>query len=313
MLTTNRADTDKLLNLAIIISHEMVSLQQNVHHSESKGDGVKTPLSKLKTLAYLFVLVVLFGLLPSCTDNGSDLEAVQGSTKMQELAGTSWSLSLLRGDGLLLISIITADFDQDGKVEGISGCNGYSANYETDGEKISISELESTGSTCRQRLMDQETSYLETLESIETYGVRGTTMEMLDNEGRAMLVYHTLAQTKLRGSSWTLTDYDDGSGAVVPVLPGTKTTANFGDDGLLSGSGGCNGYSASYDVANKLVNIEALVMTEMACLEPEGLMEQELQYLAALAETKSYVIVGDAMGLLDGDGAILTIFSSGKE
>jgi heat shock protein HslJ len=239
----------------------------------------------LKFSAYLFVLVILFGLLPGCSDNGSEVEAVPGSTKMQELAGTSWSLSLLRGDGLLLISIITADFDQDGMVEGISGCNGYSANYETDGEKISITNLESTGSTCRQRLMDQETSYLKTLESIETYGVRGTTMEMRDGDGRAMLVYDTMAQTRLRGSSWTLTDYDDGSGTVVPVLPDTTVTADFGDDGLLSGSGGCNGYSASYDVANKLVNIEALVMTEMACLEPDGLMDQETNYLTALASS----------------------------
>ena len=161
--------------------------------------------------------------------------------------------------------------------------------------------------------MDQETSYLETLESIETYAVRGTTMEMRDSDGAAMLVYDTLAQTKLRGSSWTLTDYDDGSGTVVPVLPGSTVTADFGDDGLLSGSAGCNGYSASYDVANRLVNIEALVMTEMACLGPEGLMEQELNYLSALADTEFYVIVGDGMGLLDQDGAILTIYSPGKE
>ena len=268
--------------------------------------------TKVTQLLYLFALVLVIGLIAGCSGSDSESEAVSGGSDQQDLAGTSWSLSLLRGDGLLLISIVTADFDDNGSVSGIAGCNGYSASFETDRDQISITDIETTSSTCRDRLMAQETSYIETLESVITYQVLGTTLEMRDGEGRAMLVYDTLAQTKLPGSRWILTEYDNGSGTVVPVLPGTTVSAEFGDEGLLSGSAGCNGYSASYDVASNLINIDAIVMTEIYCMEPEGLMDQETQYLSNLEQSTAYAIVGDAMGLVNDEGAILAIYSSEK-
>ena len=268
--------------------------------------------SKVTQLLYLFTMVLVIGLVAGCSGSDSESEAVPGGSDTQDLAGTSWSLSLLRGDGLLLISIVTADFDDNGSVSGIAGCNGYSASYDTDGDQISITDIETTSSTCRDRLMTQETRYIETLETIVSYQVLGTTLEMRDTEGRAMLVYDTLAQTKLPGSRWNLTDYDDGSGTVVPVLPGTTVSAEFGDEGLLTGSAGCNGYSASYDVASNLINFGAIVMTEIYCMEPEGLMDQETQYLSNLEQSTAYAIVGDAMGLVNDEGAILAIYSSEK-
>jgi len=278
-----------------------------------KGVNVMRSRAYRTHIATVIAVVILFGLITSCSDTSSETQALPGGSSIQDLAGTNWSLSLLRGDGLLLISIITAEFDQEGMVSGIASCNGYSATYLIEGDHFSMAGLETTDSSCRQRLMDQETRYLETLESIVSYEVLGTTLEMRDGEGRAMLVYDTLRQTTLRGSSWTLTDYDDGTGTVVPLLPETRVTADFGDDGLLSGSAGCNGYSASYDVANKLVNIEALVMTEIFCMDPEGVMDQEMAYLSALDKSEAYTIVGEAMGLLDKEGAIQVIYSSEKE
>ena len=64
--------------------NQTVSVQISVHYSESKGVGVKTPLTKLKFLAYVFSLIILLGLVTSCTNSGSEVEAVPGSVKMQE-------------------------------------------------------------------------------------------------------------------------------------------------------------------------------------------------------------------------------------
>ena len=51
-------------------------------------------------------------------------------------------------------------------------------------------------------------------------------------------------------------------------------------------------------------------MSEMACLEPEGLMEQELQYLSALSKAKLSVVEGGNLALLDENGSLLTLFVS---
>lgn len=276
------------------------------------GIAVKITRTTGAQVLYLFALIVMVGLIVGCGSGDSESEAVSGDSDQQDLAGTSWSLSLLRGDGLLLLSIVIAEFDQDGSVSGIAGCNGYTASYDTEGDQISITNVVTTSSTCRDRLMSQETSYLETLETVVSYQVLGTTLEMRDAEGRAMLVYDTLAQTTLPGSSWMLTEYDDGSGTIVPVIPGTTVSAEFGDEGLLTGSAGCNGYSASYNVASNLIKIDAIVMTEIYCMEPEGLMDQESQYLSALEQSSAFAIVGKAMGLVDEEGAILAIYSSGQ-
>lgn len=283
--------------------------------SEGKRMGFAVNKRRIwgKSIAYLLSLVILVGLLVACGGNGDDRDAEPESSNQQELAGTSWSLSLLNGDGLLLLSIITAEFDEEGTISGIAGCNGYTASYEVNGDQIAISTPATISSTCRDRLMNQESAYLETLESIVSFQARGTTLEMRDEQGRAMLVYDTLRQVSLPGSSWTLTEYADGNGNVIPVLPGTTVTAEFGDDGLLTGWGGCNGYSATYDVAAKLVNIDAIVMTEIFCMEPEGIMDQESQYLSSLEQSAAYVIVGSAMGLFDEDNTVLAIYSSGLQ
>ena len=46
----------------------------------------------------------------------------------------------------------------------------------------------------------------------------------------------------------------------------------------------------------------------MACLEPEGVMEQEGQYLAALGTADSYKIQGLNMEMRTSDGALVASF-----
>jgi heat shock protein HslJ len=77
------------------------------------------------------------------------------------------------------------------------------------------------------------------------------------------------------------------AGAEAPVIPGTEITALFSDT-EISGNSGCNSYLAPLVPANDFFNVGPIASTRQFCAEPEGIMEQEVAFLAALAATNGY-------------------------
>ena len=84
--------------------------------------------------------------------------------------------------------------------------------------------------------------------------------------------------------------------------------ANFAADGTLSGTSGCNSYSGGYKVDGDMISIGPLANTDMGCVEPEGVMEQEAQFLAALQTAATYQIEGDVLEMRTTDGALAVSF-----
>lgn len=87
---------------------------------------------------------------------------------------------------------------------------------------------------------------------------------------------------------------------------GTTITANFGADGALTGSDGCNQYAATYAVDGATIAITPDPSTLMAC--PEPVAQQATAYLDALAAAASYTIDGSQLNLIDADGKVLVNF-----
>ena len=94
-----------------------------------------------------------------------------------------------------------------------------------------------------------------------------------------------------------------------PVIPGTNITATFiSDDEIVNGSAGCNSYSASFDAVEHLgaskdvIAFSQIAMTEMACLEPEGIMEQEQHYVRALGTSERYEYQDGQLKIFYGPG-----------
>lgn len=129
-----------------------------------------------------------------------------------------------------------------------------------------------------------------------------TLIEILSKEPVATSAMKTRT---LEGPVWQLTAADDGSGALVEVPAGVETTALF-DAGQVSGSGGCNRYSASYTLDGDNLTILPGPMTMMACPEPQMTVEQ--LFMAALAATASYQISDDQLALLDASGQTVATF-----
>jgi uncharacterized lipoprotein YbaY len=73
------------------------------------------------------------------------------------------------------------------------------------------------------------------------------------------------------------------------VIEGTQITADF-MDGQVAGSAGCNNYFASYESTDTTLTIGPAGSTMMFCAEPEGVMDQETQYLGALESVATYKI-----------------------
>ena len=83
-------------------------------------------------------------------------------------------------------------------------------------------------------------------------------------------------ESQLQGKTWVLSTYTD-----TQTIVGHHPSLEF-DAGQISGTTGCNHYGGTYQIDEDSIYFEGVFSTEMACLEPDGLMEQERIYLELL-------------------------------
>lgn len=86
----------------------------------------------------------------------------------------------------------------------------------------------------------------------------------------------------LEGTTWQLVTLAGGG-----LIPGTEITLNF-EKGEVHGSAGCNSYGGSYRVDGDKITMTDLYNTEMACMDPPGVMDQEMEYLALLRDAVAF-------------------------
>ena len=112
---------------------------------------------------------------------------------------------------------------------------------------------------------------------------------------------------ELEGTLWKLDSYVNLQGNMVKVLPDTEITAQF-KDGTVNGSSGCNSYFGSYTINGTVISFGPIGVTEMYCAEPEGIMEQENGYLAALQSVKGFTINGNKLEMINVEGTLVLVF-----
>ena len=109
---------------------------------------------------------------------------------------------------------------------------------------------------------------------------------------------------------WVLESYGEPEN-VQSVIEGTEITATFSSTGHeVRGSAGCNSYFGDYQINKDELSIPVLANTERACLEPEGVMDQEQQYLQTLGLAESYEIKDGKLHITCSDGAVLVFRSN---
>jgi len=103
----------------------------------------------------------------------------------------------------------------------------------------------------------------------------------------------------LTDTTWKLMTY-----AGTNPLAGKNMTAAFDGKGI-SGSASCNHYFGSYKLKKDQITISELGWTEMACLDPEGIMEQEQIIMKMLSESDTFTIQGDRLQITTSSGDFL--------
>jgi len=109
-------------------------------------------------------------------------------------------------------------------------------------------------------------------------------------------------ESLLEDKVWVLKSYGEPDN-LRGVLQDTEITATFNSsERKVTGSAGCNSYFGPYEVKGGNLSVPgSIAATEMACLEPEGVMAQENMYLRTLQSAESYKIQGNELRIDCGD------------
>jgi heat shock protein HslJ len=225
----------------------------------------------------------------------------------EDLEGTVWRMNAYRDSTGKRIETraevqTTAEY-MGGLLSGRGGCNSYTGSYEVDRDQIDFGPVASTMMACPPEVMEQESGYLNALSNASSFTVEEGVLILRDSVGEMVIEYKAKEPVTLQGTSWLAVSTNNGRGGMVSLISGTEITANFEEDGTMSGSAGCNTYSAPFEVAGETMTVGMAASTRMFCEVPDGIMEQEAQYLAALQNAATYKIAADRLEIRDREGA----------
>lgn len=118
-------------------------------------------------------------------------------------------------------------------------------------------------------------------------------------------------EIELAGTEWELVFLNGND-----LIAGTSITLDFAET-YLGGEMGCNGYGGSPDRGKFISTGDGtfeldlpFAVTVQLCTEPEGIMEQEAEYIEALMSANLYEIGNDLLEIKNEAGETTLIFQS---
>lgn len=198
---------------------------------------------------------------------------------------------------------------EEGTAAGSGGCNRWSAPYELDGSTLSIGDAAATMMACPGAASEVEAAFLAALPRVATWAGGDAGVELLDESGETVLELTQAEPVAFTSTTWVAVMLNNGRQGVQSVVEGSEATAEFDDEGRVTGSSGCNRYMGPYTVDGETIEVGDLAGTRMACEDP-ALTEQEELFLAALEQATVARVDGDTLELRDGEDALLVSFTA---
>ena len=111
----------------------------------------------------------------------------------------------------------------------------------------------------------------------------------------------------LAGTDWILISLNGHE-----LIPSTTITLSF-DGERLAGYGGCNQYGTAVKIKDDTFVFEEkhTASTEFYCVEPEGNVEQEKEYLSTLQSVVTYSRSDNRLEMKNENGNVVLIFTKG--
>ena len=128
----------------------------------------------------MITLLVISGLLAACTGGAS--ASLIGDWKLVSY-GSPANPTPAAPD--VDTSIV---FDEDGKVSGNVGCNGFGGDYTVDGNTITFDQIVSTLMFCEGPVGEQETTTLNMFTGSTTFVLDGDTLTITSADGSSVVV-----------------------------------------------------------------------------------------------------------------------------
>jgi heat shock protein HslJ len=207
-----------------------------------------------------------------------------------------------------ITAVFTGPADSaEGALVGFGGCNSYSTSFAIQDDQIAIEPARTTLVACEVG-SEQEVTYLALLQEAETFQIAGKQLQLTGPNG---VLTYTSVNLPLEQVLWSLESFGDPA-AQQPVSAETEITALFvaaaeaeATGGTVSGSAGCNRYSAGYEQEGRQLTLGPAITSLMAC---ETGMEAEQAFLAALESVERYQTLGDQLRLFYDDGQQVMTF-----
>ena len=123
---------------------------------------------------YLLTLLVISLAISACAPQESSTSLI-GTWNLTSVEPAASQIPPVADSGALIT------FNEDGTVEGNSGCNGFGGEYTVDGDQITFGQITSTLMLCELR-MDQEAAVYQVLTGTATYRTEGNTLTLTNND-----------------------------------------------------------------------------------------------------------------------------------
>jgi heat shock protein HslJ len=233
-------------------------------------------------------------------------QLVEISSQELSLAGPiwRWDQTVMNNDEIVVPddpASYTVQFTAEGGISVQADCNMINGTYTVEDSSLTITLGPSTLVACPEGSLGD--TFASQLGAGAVYFFQDGKL-FIDLFADSGTMQFSPQSTDLAGTSWLAIGYNNGRGGVVSPILETELTAHFGEDGVLTGSAGCNDYRAPYEVEDSAITIGPVATTRKACGEPEGVMVQEQEYLAALETTATYQIRGDKLEMRTAEGAL---------
>lgn len=247
-----------------------------------------------RTRASLVPMLILAVLAPSAA-----------AADDRPLVGKVWRWSRLAGPDPLEVprpGRYTLELLPEGRYALRADCNTGSGAYTLEGDRLELLPGPMTAAECGPESLSDR--FLRLLGNVEGIAQDGDTLVLQLAGTAGAMELEARREVALAGTAWLVRAYDNQKQAVVSVARGTSLDASFGADGRLTGSAGCNRYTAGYEVEGEGIEIGPAAATRMMCSEPEEIMAQESAFLTALSTPTTWRIEGERLQLRTDAGAL---------